>query len=394
MTPPAATRWARAAGCRWRPTSPGSTSWSTVCSSTPARRSCSSPATSWPSSRRAASSSTCRATRGWVSAGPGPPRSRTRCSPWAAASTTTPWTTALRCCGTRPPGRSARPCCRTWKPCSAAPSRSAMASSRTRTSCPSSTARRSTPTHGSIRHNETACPAACPSGPSEVGKDAVKRPGDLGEIERAHHQPRVQALPAGPGPHEPVELLLRALPLPRGHLPEDAQRPELALRADDPLDRGHAEGPDQLLLQIGAADVEAERLHVGAGQGGAHAGPLQGPPEVAFLGGVAQAGQPDAEPVGAEQVQEVADVGRAVQVHDGDALRVERNAPPPGQRLERDPVAHPLDDDDRPRPGGGGQIEVHDLLHSIGIRPAVTIRQARAACARPRSAGTRRPAPG
>jgi hypothetical protein len=65
--------------------------------------------------------------------------------------------------------------------------------------------------------------------------------------------------------------------------------------------------------------------------------------------------------VGAEQVQEVADVGRAVQMHDGDALRAERHAAPLSQRLERDPVAHPLDNDDRPRPGGGGQIEIHDL---------------------------------
>jgi hypothetical protein len=45
----------------------------------------------------ARSSSTCRATRGWASAGHSPHRLRTPCSPWAATSITTPWTTARRC---------------------------------------------------------------------------------------------------------------------------------------------------------------------------------------------------------------------------------------------------------------------------------------------------------
>lgn len=46
---------------------------------------------------------------GMGSAGHDPHHLRTGCSPWAAAFTTTPWTTALRCCGTPPPGRSATP---------------------------------------------------------------------------------------------------------------------------------------------------------------------------------------------------------------------------------------------------------------------------------------------
>ena len=68
----------------------------------------------------ARSSSTCRATRGWASAGHRPHRLRTPWSPWAATSFTTPWTTARRCCGTPPPGRSVSPAAtsedRAWRP--------------------------------------------------------------------------------------------------------------------------------------------------------------------------------------------------------------------------------------------------------------------------------------
>ena len=81
-------------------------------------------------------------------------------------------------CGTPPPGRSAKPCCRTCGPCSAAPahgtsirpsggpSRSAGASSRTQTSCPSSTARRNTRTRRSVNTNQARSPSTCLSGTS------------------------------------------------------------------------------------------------------------------------------------------------------------------------------------------------------------------------------------
>ncbi len=62
------------------------------------------------------SSSTCPATRGWASAGRGRRRSPSRRSRWATTCSTTPSTTARRTCGTRPPGRSARPCCRSCAP--------------------------------------------------------------------------------------------------------------------------------------------------------------------------------------------------------------------------------------------------------------------------------------
>src|SRR3984885_14837675 len=131
-------------------------------------------------------------------------------------------------------------------------------------------------------------------------KDPIKGPGDAAEVERVHEQARVQALPARPGPHEPAQLPLRAAALLRGLPLEHAERPELALRLDDTLDRVGAEGADQLVLQVGDADEEAERLHVRPGQARAEPGPFESPPEVAFLRDVAQAGQPDVEPGRAE----------------------------------------------------------------------------------------------
>ena len=89
---------------------------------------------------------------------------------------------------------------------------------------------------------------------------------------------------------------LGASSLLRRLLLEGAERSELTLRVDDLLHRGGTEGADQLVLQVGDAHVEAERFHVGAGQVGAEAGPLEPAPEVALLGGVAQPRQPDVEP--------------------------------------------------------------------------------------------------
>lgn len=70
---------------------------------------------------------------------------------------------------------------------------------------------------------------------------------------------------------------------------------------NDFFDRGGAQGADQLVLQVGGAHVEAERCHIVTGQAGAETGPLESAPEVAFLGGVTQASEPDVEPVRAER---------------------------------------------------------------------------------------------
>ncbi len=168
------------------------------------------------------------------------------------------------------------------------------------------------------------------------------------------------AFAAGPGPQETVKLLLGAVSLLCGLPLEDAPGPDLTLSADDLLNRADAKGADQLLLQVGGAHVETGRFHIGARQARAIAGPLQSAPEKAFLGGITQASQPNAEPARAEQMHEAGGVGRASHRHDGNAVATQSPAAPLSQRLERGLVTYPLDKDDRPRPGNSGQIEVHD----------------------------------
>jgi hypothetical protein len=70
------------------------------------------------------------------------------------------------------------------------------------------------------------------------------------------------------------------------------------LRVDDLLDGRGAEGADQLVLQVCDAHVEAESFHVGAGEVGAEAGPLEGAPELVLLSDVAEPRQLDVVPRG------------------------------------------------------------------------------------------------
>ena len=97
---------------------------------------------------------------------------------------------------------------------------------------------------------------------------------------------------------------------------------------------------------------------LGAREVGAEAGPLEAALEVALLGGVAQAREPDVEPLRAEVLEEAADRLRAADRHDDDALRVEVAAAAFRERLDRALVAAPLDEDDRAWTVDRGQAAV------------------------------------
>jgi hypothetical protein len=131
-----------------------------------------------------------------------------------------------------------------------------------------------------MRHAVKSCERARGSG---LGEHEVKWPGNPGEVKSAGENACVMALPAGPGSHEPVQLLSEALPLLRGLLLESAEWPELALSADDLLDHGMTESADQFVFQVGGAHVESERLHIGTGHAQAGPGPLESVPEIVFL---------------------------------------------------------------------------------------------------------------
>ena len=86
--------------------------------------------------------------------------------------------------------------------------------------------------------------------------------------------------------------------LPGRLLLEGAERAELTLSLDDLLHRAGTESADQLVLEVGVADVEAQPFHLDARQVGAEAGPIEPAPEVVLLGGVAEPGQPTSSPGG------------------------------------------------------------------------------------------------
>src|SRR6266852_2157115 len=124
------------------------------------------------------------------------------------------------------------------------------------------------------------------------------------------------------------------------------KRGKLTLRVDDLFHDGGTEGANQLVLQVGDADIETESLHLGARQLGAEAGELETALEVALFSGVAHTGQSEAQPLRAVSCQEASNVRRAADGHDGNALRIEIVTAAGGESFERKLVAHPLNEDD------------------------------------------------
>src|SRR5215218_9519989 len=152
----------------------------------------------------------------------------------------------------------------------------------------------------------------------DASQHSVQRPRNAAWSKRADERThrRLPSLAAEPA----VKLRFRGSSPPRGLLLEGAKRSELAVSVDHLFHRVRAEGADQLVLQVGHADVEAERLHVGSGQAGPEAGSFQSPLEEAFLGGVTETGQLDVEPSRAEALDEAPDRLRTSDRHDREAL--------------------------------------------------------------------------
>ena len=177
----------------------------------------------------------------------------------------------------------------------------------------------------------------------------VERPRDLAEIKRIDEQARVSDLAAAAAAHKAAKLPVNGPSLPRRLLLERAERSKFTLSVHDVFHGRGTEGADQLVLQVRDADVETERFHVGAGEVGAEAGPLETAPEVALLCGVTEARQSDVGPPRAEQIQESPDCLRTPDWHDGNALSVEIPPTALGQRFERNLVADPFNEHDRTR---------------------------------------------
>jgi len=178
----------------------------------------------------------------------------------------------------------------------------------------------------------------------DVLEHGVERARDLVCVERVNEESPVAHLAVR---HEPPELLLvRTVPV-RLLLLVRAERAKLSLLGEEPLDGIGAEGPDQLVLEVGVAHVEPEPLHVGSREVGAEAGALERPAEAALFAGVAQPGEPHPPVLERQPGQERPERLRAADRDDGDALRGEVAPAPFRERFQRGAVAQPLDDDDR-----------------------------------------------
>ena len=125
-----------------------------------------------------------------------------------------------------------------------------------------------------------------------------------------------------------------------------AKRPQLPMRVEDLLHGGGTEATDQLVLQIGFADVEAEPFHVRAAEVGTKAGTFKSAPDLSFFSRVAETRQPDVGSIRPVQVQEAADRLRAPDRPDANALGGEIPAASYGERLHCDLVADTFDEHD------------------------------------------------
>jgi hypothetical protein len=180
-----------------------------------------------------------------------------------------------------------------------------------------------------------------------MSEHQVERPRHTSEIKCLDEQPRVADLPPGAAAHEAPELVLGPPSLPRGLLLERAEGSKLSLTVDDLLDGRRAKSADQLVLQVCDTDEETEPFHLDAGQVEAEAGSLETASEVTLLRGVAQARQPEVEPLRPEHTQELSYRLSTADRHDGNALSVEVPASALGECFERALVADAFDEHDR-----------------------------------------------
>ncbi len=185
-------------------------------------------------------------------------------------------------------------------------------------------------------------------GRREVSEEAVERGWDPPEVHRVDQRPRVLGLAAGVRAHETPELLFDRSALLRRLTLKGAERSQLALDLDDLFDGGGAKGPDQFVLEVIDADVEAQSLEIAAREVGAESRPLERPPEVALLPRIGQSRKADVVPLRSKEMDERADGLGAADWHDGDAFGVQISIPATSQGLESDLVAEPLDDHNGP----------------------------------------------
>ena len=214
-----------------------------------------------------------------------------------------------------------------------APSPEAMRKRLSATSCRSTASRRSacsiriSTADGCVRHPRAPVRAAGARGGDPVPPRVSARSGSCG----------------GRRSQEAPQLLFDGASVPRRLLLEGAERSQFTLSVHHLFDGDGTEGTDQLVLEVCAAHIETESLHVFAGEVGTEACPLETALEVTFLSRIAQSRQCEIETARAETIQEAADCLRTPNWHDRDAFTMELSTAAFGQRFEGGLVAHPFD---------------------------------------------------
>src|SRR4051794_11554176 len=117
---------------------------------------------------------------------------------------------------------------------------------------------------------------------------AVERARHAGEIKRLDQRRRESDLPVV---QEAVQLFLGSPFAMRELLLVGAKRPQSPVRGEHSLRGRGAEAADELALQVGLADVEAEPFHLGAVEAESEACPLESTAQLALLRRVAEACQ-------------------------------------------------------------------------------------------------------
>src|SRR5438270_10388717 len=215
-----------------------------------------------------------------------------------------------------------------------------------------------------------------------MSKQAAERPRRSRQLQRFDEQAGVADLPSAAAAHEAPQLLLTCPSVPRRLVLEGTEGSKVTLGSEELFHGFGTQGTNQLVLEVRDADVEAEAFHLDAREVGPEAGALQSSLEVTLLADVAEAERPD---VGVEQTEEPADGVRAADRRNRDAFTPEVAPNTSRQRLERDPVADPLDEHD------GTKAWTSKLQHgsSVTTPPAQGLCFPSASADRPRSGDAR-----
>ncbi len=146
-----------------------------------------------------------------------------------------------------------------------------------------------------------------------------------------------------------MDLLLEGACSVEGLVLHPPERRELAFTLDHSFGAGLCQRPDELVLQVGDADVEPEGRELGTIEGAPEAGALEPTPEVILFGQIVEARESLVPSLWSEEPEETADVRRATHRDDEDALVTEVALVPRGHDLERDLVTDSFDENDSVR---------------------------------------------